>query len=193
MYTSVGVLSEYKDGLDVKDILTKMIDPDTNTITFKQGQRFNDVFGKDPAPFHPKILKVKYTVGGVPYEESILEVVTKPRVIGKIAAKIEVAEPPKPPEIKLRVNKAVYGAGSEGHECDVTEFVKSMIDEETDCITFPKTMKFNECFGGDPAMFQTKTLSVDYTLNGVDRNVKIPELRKEDVLITDECGERRFQ
>jgi len=71
---------------------------------------------------------------------------------------------------KLTVVSAVYGSvldvsGTVG--ADVTDILSALVDNASQTITIPPSLDFNTLFGGDPAPFQPKQLTVRYTVAGV--------------------------
>lgn len=68
----------------------------------------------------------------------------------------------------LHINRAVYGIGNRSF--DVTSRLNSRIEGEQ-----LNVQVNNQNMGGDPAPYQTKTLTVEYTLNGETGNATIRE------------------
>lgn len=184
VYTSLADFSkDGEKGANVTEKLQSMVDSETNTITFEEGQEFNDLFG-DPEPFHPKILRVKFTVDDVEYKKSILECVAARRTIcAQDSAPIQEEETKEEPEPGLEVEHAWYG-GIQGSQKDVTEQLREMIDPITNLISIPKSVKFNSFFGGDPAPFASKQLKVQFKLKGKELlEAIIPEKRDKDYTV----------
>jgi len=137
--------------LDVTSRLNSQIQNDqlnlqVNTVTM----------GGDPAPGEPKILTVQYALNGRPSQVMVNDFETLRLPYGTTS------------QSRLHVNRATYGSGN--HTFDVTSRLNSQI--QNDQLNLQVN---NDSMGGDPAPGQTKTLTVQYALNGRTNSAVVNE------------------
>src|SRR2546427_5174115 len=137
--------------LDVTSRLNSQIQNDqlnlqVNTVTM----------GGDPAPGEPKILTVQYALNGRPSQVMVNDFETLRLPYGTTS------------QSRLHVNRATYGSGN--HTFDVTSRLNSQI--QNDQLNLQVN---NDSMGGDPAPGQTKTLTVQYALNGRTNSALVNE------------------
>ena len=137
--------------LDVTSRLNSQIQNDqlnlqVNTVTM----------GGDPAPGEPKILTVQYALNGRPSQVMVNDFETLRLPYGTTSQR------------RLHVNRATYGSGN--HTFDVTSRLNSQI--QNDQLNLQVN---NDSMGGDPAPGQTKTLTVQYALNGRTNSAVVNE------------------
>lgn len=140
---------------DVTSQVAGMVKNDTLTVAAS-----NDNFG-DPASGVCKLLRVDFTIDGVPGSKSVYE---------RGTLKISPADKANPSQNsgKLVIRKAVY-CDTDGDSIDVTTIIAGMV--RNDSLTFTVT---NDDLG-DPAPDSSKKLQVDYTFNGKDGSQSVDE------------------
>mmetsp|Transcript_37721 Transcript_37721/g.89594 ORF Transcript_37721/g.89594 Transcript_37721/m.89594 type:complete len:196 (-) Transcript_37721:60-647(-) len=178
IYTSILDLSASGEkGKDVTTEVRGLLDPSSQTVRFAAGVKFNDLFG-DPEPFHPKVLKILYTVGGVDYPPlKFFETANgKDRIVPEVGAKpVSAAKQ----EDQLEILKATWGTSQK--TIDVTAQFKDLVSSNRAII--PKDLKLTDVFG-DPAIGRPKQLEVTYKLGGEEQpKVVIPQKRSQDTVI----------
>src|SRR5438309_6846580 len=113
--------------------------------------------GGDPAPGQAKTLTVQYALNGRPSQIVVDEGDTLQLPYGNTAG-----------QGNLQINRATYGSGY--RTSDVTSRLNSQI--QNDQLNLQVN---NDSMGGDPAPGQTKTLTVQYALNGRTNSALVNE------------------
>ena len=116
----------------------------------------NQTMGRDPAPNQPKTLTVQYTLNGRSNQVVVNEDDTLRLPYGTTS------------QSSLHINRATYGSGY--RTSDVTSRLNSQI--QNDQLNLQVN---NDSMGGDPAPGQTKTLTVQYALNGRTNSALVNE------------------
>jgi vacuolar-type H+-ATPase subunit E/Vma4 len=117
----------------------------------------NNTMGGDPAPNQSKTLTVQYTINGQPSRVQTNEGDTLQLGFGETNG-----------YSTLHIDRATYGSGFRSF--DVTTRLNSQIRNEQLNLRVD-----NDTMGGDPALNQSKSLRVDYTLDGRTSQIVISE------------------
>jgi Protein of unknown function (DUF3011)/DnaJ-like protein C11, C-terminal len=113
--------------------------------------------GGDPAPGQAKTLTVEYALNGRTSQVTVNDFDTLRVPYGTTTS-----------GNNLRINRATYGSGN--RTFDVTSRLNSQIQNDQLNLQIS-----NDSMGGDPAPGQTKTLAVQYALNGRTRSAVVNE------------------
>jgi hypothetical protein len=138
--------------LDVTSRLNSQIQNDQLNL-----QVNTTTMGGDPAPGAPKTLTVQYALNGRTSQVMVNDFETLRLPYGTTTS-----------GNNLRINRATYGSGN--RTFDVTSRLNSQI--QNDQLNLQVS---NDTMGGDPAPGQTKTLTVQYALNGRTRSAVVNE------------------
>ena len=148
---------------------------DTAEVTFR-------VSGKTPELWHPDTGVIEragvwHEKGGRTTVRLMLDPADSVFVIFRAAASgdhvVAVSGASTPESVggsKLEIKRAVYGATDGPRETDVTGIISQLVRDGQLAVLVD-----SKVFGGDPAFGHVKELRVDYVLNGMAGQAKVPE------------------
>jgi hypothetical protein len=119
----------------------------------------NSTMGGDPAPNRSKTLRVDYTFDGRAQQAVIQEGDT---------LRLNASSASDYSQSRLQVTRAIYGEGNRWH--DVTARMNAQIQGNQLHLQVN-----NDAMGGDPSPGRSKTLRVDYTLDGRTQQAEVRE------------------